>query len=431
MKNDLFIKNVKREDGFTLVELALVLIIFGMVMSTAMLGLQRYTGGLTFQRTMDAIDQSERALFLFQISEGKYPCPADPTLGPGDPLYGIADCNSPNLFTVTGRDIDNADGDDDPRTDGDLLVLIGALPFATFDDPDGNPATDDAPYPEYRATHALDGWGSKLTYAVTLDLTDHPAAPADFDHERGGIFIVDEFNRDVTDQPGIAHAVILSHGPNAKGAHSEQGRPIDDCVDIVVPADVDAANVKIPKDERENCDFEEAAIADAIFLNGVRNYTSGDYNDDILRFMVSNVSELWTYTNAIFSDNGTPGDPSDDFFINQVTNTNGGNIGIGVDTPQAQLHLEGNIQAFEMHVEGLCDTAGGDCLPPEYIGGEVADMQCPDGQVVTKIGRTDPANTTPEVVCENPFPPTAFGNCPPGTLLTGLSNTNGPICTAP
>ncbi len=411
-------------DGFTLVEMAMVLILFGLISSTVMVGLSLYLSDRTQSRTIEAMKKSKTAVFLFQVDQRHYPCPADPTLGPGDAGYGVADCTGANIITMMGRDTGNDDGNGDPcDANGDVPILIGALPFATMQDPDGNINTNDAPYEEFVTAHSMDGWGSKLTYAVTRDLTDYPGAPS-FDHEAGGICIIDENNVNLLDIAGTAHAVIVSHGENAKGSFSETGGYIDDCVDLAVPGEA-TAMITLPFDERENCDHEEASVESiSTFMVGVRNNVQADYNDDYVKFIVSNVSSIWTYTDVIFNDNGTPGDPTDDFQINQVANTNGGNIGLGVDEPKEQLHLQGDIQADEMHVEGLCDSSGADCMPPEVIAGEVADMKCPAGQVVTTIEQN-------KVTCINPFPASAFTPCPPGEFMTGISNVSGPICTTP
>ena len=152
-------------------------------------------------------------------------------------------------------------------------------------------------------------------------------------------------------------------------------------------------------------------------MKGVRNDVEADYNDDYVKFIVSNVSNIWTFTDIIVNPDGST--------INQVANTNGGNIGLGnIKTPAEQLHLEGDILADGMHVEGLCDSSGNDCMPPETIGGNVPNMQCPTGQVVTTIEKN-------QVTCANPFPPSAFTPCPTGLFLTGISSVSGPICTAP
>jgi len=425
------------QDGFTLVELAMVLIIFGMTMSSIMLGMKVYMSDQKREETIEAVEESSTALFTYQIidDDGYYPCPANPRAAPGDPDYGLEDCTGASLITVPGRDVDNADGDDDIDTGGEP-VLIGAFPFATvinkLVDPDGDPNTNDTVQGEFKAGHHMDGWGGKITYAVTRSLSRavlSDATPQEFDHENGAIFVIDELRNNLTDQPGVAHVVLISHGPNNQGAFSENGDYIGDCVDITKPADVAAYLALSNADERENCDHEDAIAggpADAEFLKGHRSDVEGNYNDDIVRVVVSNVSNLWEYSGGVYNDNGTQGDPEDDFVILQLTNTNGGDIGIGIDEPQAQLHLEGDLQAIEIHANKLCDSSGGDCMPPEVIGGELPDMQCPTGKVVTKIGEN-------KVHCEDPFAldPSVFTPCPPGEFMTGISNVNGPICSPP
>ncbi|MCB9983481.1 MAG: type II secretion system protein [Rhodospirillales bacterium] len=402
------------QHGFTLVELSIVLIIFGLVMSSVMLGLKKYMRDLSVNRTMESITETERALFVFQLQLEKYPCPADPTLAPGDPMYGKADCGNINLITATGRDVDG-DGNGEQ-------VLIGTVPFQTFLDPNDDGDTSDAVSENFVAKHGMDGWGNKLTYAVTTALTD--AVPDDFNHEAGAIFIVDENNTNLLNTPGIAHAVIISHGADSKGAWTEGGKYADDCVDIVDADAVDKANgTTLPLDEIENCDHEEPLVADAIFLKAIHNQNNNNYNDDYVRFIVSNVTNLWAYTNVLFFNNGTD-DTDDDFQINQVGNTNGGFIGIGEESPQVQFHLLGDVQAYEIHAENLCDEAGNDCMPSEIIAGEVADMKCPAGHVVTKIEKN-------RVFCADAFADTPYTPCPPGEFLVGISNVTGPICIIP
>lgn len=69
-----------------------------------------------------------------------YPCPADPSLGPSDPNYGLEVRNAAgNEFTVTGGIVENNG------------VFIGALPVISMN---------------LTTAHMIDPYGNKYAYAV-------------------------------------------------------------------------------------------------------------------------------------------------------------------------------------------------------------------------------------------------------------------------
>ena len=69
-----------KDHGFTVVELAVVLIIFGFAASTMMLALKTYTEQQRVQRTNDAISLSMNAISTFVVAnQGRFPCPASLT----------------------------------------------------------------------------------------------------------------------------------------------------------------------------------------------------------------------------------------------------------------------------------------------------------------------------------------------------------------
>ena len=416
---------IKSQKGFTLVELAIVLIIVGLVASTVAVGFNLYTRDQRRDRTVEHLNQSQQQLFSSLGVFTKYPCPADPTLGPGNPNYGVGDCTSPNLITVMSRDLDNDDGDGDPCTgNGDLRVLIGALPFADL------AATSEllGDRELYRNSDGFDGWNNQFTYAVTADLSmENPGLP--FNEDLGAVCVVDQNNVNLLDIAGSAHAMIISHGENARGARNENGQIGNDCVDIALPSDVAATNDPSP-DESENCDHQAggAVLADAKFVIGTRNESQNDFYDDLSRFIIRQSNEIWARQGNVTIPAGDPLDPTDDIVIPQISATNGGAIGIGTNNPQQVLHLEGDLQASRIQTEALCTTAGTDCLPPELIGGDVADMQCAGGEVIVSIGRTGPTDTTPGVQCASPFTPASFTGCPAGQVVVGISNVSGSIC---
>lgn len=408
-------KNLKSpENGFTLVELSIVLIIAGLILSTMMASINYYMGNKALEKTLDVIETSQTALFMNQYVYGFYPCPADPTLGPDNPMYGRSDCGSINVMKVRGRDVDGDGAGEE--------VLIGALPFNTLLNPDGNESTNDAAYEDYAkgVNPSLDGWHNKLTYAVTRSLTDDVDG---FNQDAGAIDVVDENNGSILSKPGTAHLVIVSHGENGLGAYTENGSKVDDCIDSFNPdaTPVLGAGTGLPT-ERDNCDFEIGpSPRAAVFLSALRRYDEDDPYDDTVKYLVTKVTDMWAYTGKYYSDNGTPNDFSDDIVFSQAGNTNGGNVGVGIKSPQERLHVQGDIQAFEMHVEGVCDGQGADCMPPEVLGGEVADMQCPNGKIVSHIEEN-------KVTCSNPFTAASYGACPTGKFLVGISSKYGPIC---
>lgn len=418
-------KPYKREDGFTLVELAIVMIIFGLVTSTVFLGYNLFISSRATDRTVEAMDETQLALFEYQISRSYYPCPADPTLGPGDANYGREARLAPVAPAVIGQcgfgagSVTRVQGFRDADGDGvDDNILIGAVPFRTFIDPNNNdPSGGNSVYEDYIERYGFDGWNNKLTYVVSETLT-HPVT---YNERNGVIDVIHENTLDEANDPdaslldrrGIAQIVILSHGENGKGAYSRSGNIVQNCaVSIEKQTDIDNGIATQP-DETTNCHN-----LDGVFLNGLRNDTNRDYYDDVIRYMMISKSNLWEFSGI--DDGGTPLDDSDD--INKVVNTNPGNVGVGIKAPTEKLHVEGEIQAQGVYAEALCDAAGTDCMLPEAIGGELDDMQCPPGQVVTQIEQN-------RVTCSDPFSGTSLtGTCPAGTFMRGVSSKSGLIC---
>ncbi len=424
-------KKATNEKGFSLVELAIVLIIFGLVISTVMFTFKFSTRLGSRETTIERIGKSQSAAYLSQVIYGFYPCPADPTLAPGDAQYGRPDCGA--AVRLIGRDVDNADGDNNPLTGGDI-ALMGALPLNYFLDPNGDGDQRDAVlgvgHDRFTAKDGFDKWNNKLTYIVTETMT----TAATFDQNEGVIDVVDEgvhadpdpleHRRKATllEQWGSAHFVILSHGPNGVGAYTRNGNLIQNCnLGLTTQEEDDkaAGPLATAPDETENCENTDGD--DATFLSGLLTEGRSHHNDDILKFTISTRTDLWEITDAEPKDNGTPNDPSDDYYQYKVSNTNSGHVGIGLENPTEKVDIDGDIQAYEIHAEKLCDSSGGDCMVPAAIGGELPDMQCPKGQVIVKIHNNS-------VDCASPFTAGSFGACAPNEFITSITST-GFTCT--
>jgi len=391
-----------QQNGFTTIELALVIIISGFVVIAVsnLFGLYRQSAATT--QTQTALRTSETAISEFRFYNGRYPCPANPQRGPGDAGYGREDCSLP--ASLTGRD---ANGDGAP--DG---VIIGAVPFQTLLDEE-NPAfvaIRDTPLSE---SLTVDGWGNKLTYAVTANLTDDST----FQEDWGAIRVTDEHNQSVSEVDGGNHFVILSHGENGRGAYNRSGALVQTCsLSITGPPDPDAPPVNA-RSEIDNCN------GTATFVAGLINQTEGSYFDDIVRFVATTSSNLWTFV-GMDLDTGTW----------QVTNTNPGFVGIGIDNPAVPLHVIGNIAAEEVHAQLLCDSGGTNCLDPNALGGDIPDMNCAPGGGGINAGpnRAVIAIRENRVVCGEVFTgPGPGGTCPAGQLMTGISNLGNVRCATP
>jgi prepilin-type N-terminal cleavage/methylation domain-containing protein len=408
------------EAGFTLVEMAIVLMIFGLVSATVMSLVRYQTGKEYYEHTQTAMDMNDRATQAYQSIYLHYPCPADPTLAPGDPNYGYEARNPP----VTGNcTLPTIAGTRDTNNDGAMdRVIVGVYPFNTILDPDQNGSQDDKVMDDYRAPYigryGLDGWGNKLTYAVTQSLAD---GNTNFDQTAGAIAIQSEDPDPVTgnllEVYGSAHYVIVSHGENRVGAVPESGGlnpPVNCASGTFVPGV--PAPPGTPRDETENCDLDEA-----VFLNGIKNDSRMNPYDDYIRYGAGTAESLWQVTGAFVDPNvGVP--------VYQAVAQNGGDVGIGLNqstmgSPQEKLHVAGDIQAQQIQSDRICPSTGGStlCMPVDVLAGNLPTMTCPTGQVAVAIEEN-------QIRCENAFSSIPAGTCPSGQVMKGVSSKTGVIC---
>lgn len=131
----------KHSRGFSLVEMAVVLVILGFVISALLLPLQgqREIGQRT--QTESQLEIARKALIGFAQANGRLPCPA----------------------------IDGATGIEDPAGGGACTTQLGYLPAATL----GITPTDVDGY-------AIDAWNNRIMYAVTQVNSAGGAATPDF-----------------------------------------------------------------------------------------------------------------------------------------------------------------------------------------------------------------------------------------------------------
>jgi prepilin-type N-terminal cleavage/methylation domain-containing protein len=119
--------------GFTLIELAVVLMIVGLLLSSLTYTLSAQTEQRAHEQTQRTLEQAREALLGFAITNGRLPCPASSVSNGLEAPVGGGECSNYN---------------------------DGLLPAVTL----GFHPTDSSGY-------ALDAWGNRVRYAVARNIT--------------------------------------------------------------------------------------------------------------------------------------------------------------------------------------------------------------------------------------------------------------------
>lgn len=239
--------------GFTLLEMAISLVIIGLLVGAAISAYTIYYQRDQITRTKNNIDTVNDAIAAFVQENGFYPCPAAPTDASARSGVGVAnaDC-SVNLASApgtvnaaTGLSWDNAGG---------KRVRTGVVPVSVVADFDGDGT------PETRqlvpGDKAVDGWNNRLTYAVIEQM----AVPGTTVLNDPGVITLEDR---ASNPIGQTKHVILSHGSDGIGAYSMAGT-------LRAPCNA------IGSDDDENCNGD--ATFKSIGLAGTRS-TTGDANN--------------------------------------------------------------------------------------------------------------------------------------------------------
>jgi hypothetical protein len=192
---------------------------------------------------------------------------------------------------------------------------------------------------------------------------------------------------------------------------------------IVIPPGT-PPNLHTAETELENCDRNNDT-----FLDGLMNLSNWSYNDDYLVYGILRNTDTWTYTGEITDSNNNQ--------TGQVSNVNVGNVGIGTDTPQYNLTVNGVIEASQdVQASNIYDpsTPAINPMKPEAIGGQISDMSCDPTQPQQASGVGFGPGTAVtgiaynQVICTQIFPNIPLNACPPGMHAYGISSTLGLLC---
>lgn len=243
---------IKAQSGFTLIEFSIVLMIGGLLLVAGLSLYRVYFIKDTLDATKETHKSLEEALLNYVNENQRLPCPAGPARLSSAAQYGTEDVGGCGV-DVTGA----LNGGVLARPPaGPNQVLIGTIPFRALG---------------VREALTRDGYGRRLTYAVTRALTLSGSMPTGSPFPAGLIRVNNASGVELTNPTARARYVIVSHGANGRGAYARNGSRSACPTTAVSPT------------EKENCDDDNQSIF-------VIDYAQKNYDDVISYDFLVNAS---------------------------------------------------------------------------------------------------------------------------------------------
>jgi prepilin-type N-terminal cleavage/methylation domain-containing protein len=259
------------EGGFTLLELSIVLVLIGVIIGGGLMTFTASVQATQFNKTVERMDNIEKALLNFAVANNRIPCPADLTLtATGSANYGL------EAGAGSGSAIGVATG---------ACTGTGMLPKTNFiaasGTAEGGVPTRALQLPD---DYMYDGWGRKFRYAADPAYTKTAALPVTASNPCA-VVSVSASAITVNDATGAARTTagiyaIISHGANGHGAYTSNG--------VTLNAGSSSAN------ELTNCHCTGAGVYTGsytpTYVEKAPAYDSGEagvaayYFDDIVTF---------------------------------------------------------------------------------------------------------------------------------------------------
>ncbi len=406
----------RRKKGFSLLEMAMVLTMTGLLLAGAASSYMIYMKQRRVRITNEHLQKFEVAIKDFYDTQGRYPCPADPTT----PTDGTEKCGVDAFKVIGGIDTEYLGaGEGDP-------IYVGAIPFETLriGVEDGNP--DDgvmvADADNYKASHelmnrldTLDDWGRFITYMVPEALT----TKASFAAKHASLKVVTELwvndvatPDEVLTDPAAAW-IAFSHGNNGAGGYIADGGALSS-----MPCEGrEAANCAALLADPAPLEEEQATI-----VSGLKNIVKDvNYFDDIVYFQSIKSIGAWNEARSDPFNNHS-------FSTRDITNNNAGFVGIGVKAPSQKLDVEGGVEATSVQAAQVCTSDGKDCFDTANFA---TGSQCAVGQAMIGI-------LNGVIQCDTPAAPIATNvlvadsvSCPAGTYVLGMNSGGMILCGVP
>ncbi|MCB9979756.1 MAG: type II secretion system protein [Rhodospirillales bacterium] len=361
-----------RNRGFTLVELAVVLLIFGVLMTALVPVYSLYIKNQAEITTRTNLDIIESKLADFRGIHGRYPCPAPPSATRDSDVYGhestecaldvgaktitVGTCVAPSPVSATsGICVEGS-----PRlTTGQPDIIVGGLPFRVLD---------------LDETQVVDGYGHQFTYAVTQQLANSDT----FQPWGGGLRVIDPSGNSLgtaddpltpmEDESASSHFIVLSHGENGYGAYNLYGKR-QDC---------GSASAL----EKENC---VDAGGNGVFRLAAKSSNFGsasEYDDLGFSFLPEDVP-YWEYTGGAGQDDINMLNSSGKMGMlkpNPYVNATEEEVDVGTDVFTGTVRSKDKIASSSLCTYG----SSPDCFEADKIAG--SGMHCDPGKYLVKVG---------------------------------------------
>jgi len=198
------------ERGFTLVEMAIVLVIVGLLLGGLLMPLSAQMEQRRIGETQKALEEIKEALIGFAVANGRLPCPAPAATATGAAGAGL---------------------EPTPIVDEGCVNAAGVLPWATL------------------GVSETDSWGNRYTYRVTTEFTrtvpkttfNGATCPPPTNPQFAAFSLCSQGNMTILNTGGGSTlssnvpVVVISHGKNGFGAYNTAG------TQLAVSADPDEA----------------------------------------------------------------------------------------------------------------------------------------------------------------------------------------------
>lgn len=365
----------KKQAGFTLVEVALIVTVLGLIIAPFFNFLSQRYLKKQLVKTEEKTERITAALSGYLLENGRYPLPADPSLGPDDSNFGLEDTSS----TLSGG------------------IYYGALPTQTL----RLPVEDSV---------NIHGW--KYLYAVvqaqTNTTTFNPLPTAglsvSFDNDNDGDIDAADNITGAVQTTSKLHFIVVDPGEDGKGSASLNGsynfltNGFFNCTGSVRDAD--------------NCnkdgDFVQMARSTLV------GPTNSKYYDDTLIFLLARKeSTFWEL-----------GDTTSNAAAIDISMRAAGNLGIGLTDTQsadAKLHIRGgNVKAIAAYNDPLARGSLSaqstfnierNLTVPTINASDVSALNGYFYMDVATASPTEPTPEEPEPTPEEPEPEPAEPSC--------------------